>query len=117
MEEISGLKADVAGNYAALAVVPPNQLVVHFKTPYNKEYCERPDVKRELEQALSRRAGRTIRLEFAVAAEPESQRPEKRPPATSRMQRMRELDQHPLVQEAKRLFDAEVVRFDERRTG
>ncbi len=117
LEEISGLKAEVAGNYAALAVVQPNQLVVHLKAAYNKEYCERPDVKRELEQALSRRAGRTIRIDFAVAAEPDSPRPEKRPPATSRLQRMRELDQHPLVQEAKRLFDAEVVRFDERRSG
>jgi len=117
LEEISGLKGELAGNYAALAVLQPNQLVVHLKAAYNKEYCERPDVKRELEQALSRRAGRTIRIGFAVMEEPESQRPEKRPPATSRLQRMRELDQHPLVQEAKRLFDAEVVRVDERRTG
>lgn len=117
LEEISGLKADVAGNYAALAVLQPNQLVVHFKAAYNKDYCERPDVKRELEQTLSRRAGQTIRIDFAVVAEPELQRPEKRPPAASRQQRMRELDQHPLVQEARRLFDAEVIRVDERRNG
>ena len=117
LEEISGLKADVAGTYVALAVQQPDQLVVQFKTVYNQQYCERPDVKRELEQTLSRRAGRAIRIGFTVVAEPESQQPEKRPPASSRMQRMRELEQHPLVQEAKRLFDAEVVRFDERRTG
>lgn len=115
LEEISGLKAELAGNYAALAVLQPNQLVVHLKAAYNKEYCERPDVKRELEQTLSRRAGQTIRIDFAVAAEPDLQPPEKRPAAVSRQQRMRELDQHPLVQEARRLFDAEVIRVEEAR--
>lgn len=115
LEEISGLKAELAGNCAALAVLQPNQLVVHLKAAYNKEYCERPDVKRELEQTLSRRAGRTIRIEFAVAAKPDLQPPEKRPPAVPRQQRMRELDQHPLVQEARRLFDAEVIRVEEAR--
>jgi hypothetical protein len=30
---------------------------------------------------------------------------------------MRELEQHPLVQEAVRLFDAEVIRVEERRGG
>jgi len=117
LEEISGLKAEMAGDYSSLAVQEPNQLVVHLKRAYNQQYCERPDVKRELEQALARRAGRTIRIDFAVAAEPEPQRPEKPPPAVSRQQRMRELDQHPLVQEAKRLFDTEVIRVDERRNG
>jgi len=115
LEEISGLKANVAGDYAALAVLAPNQLVVHLKTAYNKEYCERPEVKCELEQTLSRRAGRAIRIDFVVAAEADSQQPQKRPPPTSRRQRLRELEQHPLVQEAKRLFDAEVIRVDERR--
>ncbi len=117
LEEISGLKAEMAGDYSSLAVQPPNQLVVHLKRAYNQQYCERPDVKRELEQTLARRAGRTIRIDFAVAAEPEAQRAEKPLPAVSRQQRMRELDQHPLVQEAKRLFDAEVIRVDERRHG
>jgi hypothetical protein len=107
----------VAGNCAALAVLQPNQLVVHLKAAYNKEYCERPDVKRELEQTLSRRAGRTVRIAFAVAAEPELQRSEKRPRPASGQQRRRELEQHPLVQEARRLFDAEVLRVDERRSG
>jgi hypothetical protein len=30
---------------------------------------------------------------------------------------MRELEQHPLVQEAMRLFEADVVRVEERRDG
>jgi DNA polymerase III subunit gamma/tau len=117
LAEISGLKAQLAGDYAALDVSPANQLLVTLKAVYNKDYCDRPDVKRELEQAFARRIGRTIRIEFAVAAQSDVQRTEKRPPAVSRQQRMRELEQHPLVQEAVRLFDAEVIRVEERRGG
>ena len=58
-----------------------------------------------------------MRIEFALAAQPDVQPAEKRPPAVSRQQRMRELEQHPLVQEAVRLFDAEVIRVEERRGG
>lgn len=116
LAEISGLKAQLAGDYVALAV-SPNQLVVTLKAAYNKEYCDRPDVKRELEQGFARQIGRTIRVEFAVAAQPDVSHTEKRPPAVLRQQRMRELEQHPLVQEAVRLFDAEVIRVEERRGG
>ncbi|MCU0874536.1 MAG: DNA polymerase III subunit gamma/tau [Pirellulaceae bacterium] len=115
--EISGLKAQLAGDYVALAVSPPNQLVVTLKAAYNKEYCDRPDVKRELEQGFARQIGRTVRIEFAVAAPADVPHTEKRSPAVSRQQRMRELEQHPLVQEAVRLFDAEVIRVEERRGG
>jgi len=117
LAEISGLKAQLAGDYVALAVSPPNQLVVTLKAAYNKEYCDRPDVKRELEQGFARQIGRTVRIEFAVAAPADVPHTEKRSPAVSRQQRMRELEQHPLVQEAVRLFDAEIVRVEERRGG
>ena len=117
LAEISGLKAQLAGDYVALAVSPPNQLVVTLKAVYNKDYCDRPDVKRELEQEFARQIGRTVRIEFAVAAPADVPPTEKRSPAVSRQQRMRELEQHPLVQEAVRLFDAEIVRGEERRGG
>jgi DNA polymerase-3 subunit gamma/tau len=117
LAEISGLKAQLAGDYVALAVSPPNQLVVMLKAVYNKDYCDRADVKRELEQGFARQIGRTVRIEFAVAVAADVPPTEKRSPAVSRQQRIRELEQHPLVQEAVRLFDAEIVRVEERRGG
>jgi DNA polymerase-3 subunit gamma/tau len=117
LAEISGLKAQLAGDYVALDVTSPSQMVVTLKAVYNKDYCDRPEAKRELEQGFARRIGRTVRIEFAVSAQADASHAEKRPPAVSRQQRVRELEQHPLVQEAVRLFDAEVIRVDERRGG
>ena len=117
LAEISGLKAQLAGDYTALTVSPPNQLAVTLRAAYNKEYCDRGDVKRELEQGLARHLGRAMRIEFTVAPQADVPRADKRPAAVSRQQRMRELTQHPLVQEAVRLFDAEVIGVDERRGG
>jgi len=117
LAEISGLKAQLAGDYVSLAMSAPSQLVVTLRAAYNKEYCDRGDVKRELEQGFARHVGRTMRIEFTVAPQAEASRTEKRPAPVSRQQRMRELTQHPLVQEAVRLFDAEVIGVDERRGG
>ena len=111
------MKAQLAGDYTALTVSPPNQLAVTLRAAYNKEYCDRGDVKRELEQGLARHLGRAMRIEFTVAPQADVPRADKRPAAVSRQQRMRELTQHPLVQEAVRLFDAEVIGVDERRGG
>lgn len=115
LAEISGLKAELAGGYTSLSVTPPNLLVITLRSAYNKEYCDRPDVKRELEQGLSRQIGQGVRIEFAVAPEAEAPRAEKRPAAVSRIQRMRDLEQNPFVQETMRLFEAEITRVDEPR--
>jgi DNA polymerase-3 subunit gamma/tau len=115
LEEIGGLTAECAGDFESLAISAPNLLVVRLKTAYNKDWCERVDVKRRLEQVMSRLAGRDIRIDFAAPASQPSTRSAARPPAPSRLQRMREAEQNPLVQEAISLFDAEIVRVDQRR--
>jgi hypothetical protein len=108
--------AHFAGDSQSVVMSGPNQLVVSLRLAYNKERCERPEVKRKLEQALSRVAGRDIRIEFAivpgVADVVSADRPQ---PAQSRLQKLRELEKHPLVRETLELFDCEVVRVDEKR--
>jgi DNA polymerase-3 subunit gamma/tau len=115
LDEIGGLTAECAGNFDSLAISAPNLLVVRLKTAYNKDWCERADIKRRLEQVMSRLAGREMRIDFAATAEPAPVRQAARPTAQSRLQRMREAEQNPLVQEAISLFDAEIVRVDPRR--
>jgi hypothetical protein len=56
-----------------------------------------------------------MRIDFTAAAERQPAAAQRRPAAPSRLQRMRQAEQHPLVQEAMTLFDAEIVRVDERR--
>jgi hypothetical protein len=84
---------------------------------YNKQWCERPEVKRKLEQTLSRLAGRDLRVEFAVVPTASSQtRSNQVPSGQSRMKKMREIERHPLIRETQDLFDCEVIRVDEKRT-
>lgn len=113
LTDVSGLKAELAGDYASLAAPSPKRLVIALKAAYNKEYCDRPEVKRELEQTLSKRLGRAIQIEFIVAAEPDRPCPDKRTAAVSRQQRLRDLQQDPLMREAVRLFDVEVIRVED----
>ena len=115
LAEIGGLTAECAGNYETVAISAPNLLVVQLKTAYNKEWCDRTDVKQRLEQAMSRLSGRKIRIDFSAASERQPGPAEQRPTAPSRVQRIRQVEQHPLVQETVTLFDAEIVRVDERR--
>ena len=90
---------------------------MNLRLAYNKQWCDRPEVKRKLEQTLSRLAGRELRIEFAVAPGGEAATRAERPqPAQSRMKKMREIEKHPLIRETQELFDCEVVRIDEKRT-
>jgi len=112
--EIGGMTSDIAGNCESLAIPAPNSLVVGLKATYNKEWCERSDVRRKLEQTVARLAGRPIRVDFKVTGEAEVRPTERRAPTQQhRVQKMREVEQHPLVQEAIELFDAEIVRIQD----
>lgn len=117
VEEIGGMTADIAGGFTSLAISGPNLLVVNLRTAYNKQWCDRLDVKRKVEQTLSRLIGREMRIEFAVVPGTEATAAAPRPqPPTSRVKKLREIEKHPLVREAVELFNCEVVRIDEKRT-
>ena len=109
------MTADFARFYDTLAILAPDRLAVRFRMEYNlqKQACERPDRKSKLEQALAFVMGRPISVTFESAATGANSN-EKRPPV-SRRQRMREMEGHPLVDQAKKLFEAEVVEITEGR--
>lgn len=112
IDEIGGIITDFAGDFESTAIPAPNVLVVSLKARYNKDWCERADVKRKLEQTLSRLAGRSIRIDFIVNEETSSQRPSRRPSSRNQVKKIREIERHPLVQEAVELFEAEIVHVD-----
>jgi DNA polymerase III subunit gamma/tau len=112
IDEIGGIITDFAGDFESTAIPAPNVLVVRLKARYNKDWCERADVKRKLEQTLSRLAGRSIRIDFVVMQEASAQRPPRRRRSRDQVQKMREIERHPLVQEAVELFEAEIVQVD-----
>ncbi len=107
---LEGITADVAGEAKGVAILAPNRLAVTFRVPYNKEQCERPDRKSEIEKALQQVSGQRIQVEFRVEADPaETQLP---PPPRSTRQLIREKERHELVVQAVKLFDAEIVRLE-----
>jgi DNA polymerase-3 subunit gamma/tau len=115
LADIGGVTADMGGNFESLAISAPNSLVVNLKGAYNKEWCERQDVKRKIEEAMSRLTGQAIRVSFTAPHEDPPQRTDRRQMAQARWQKMREVEQNPLVQEVVQLFDAEVTGVDEKR--
>ena len=115
MDEIGGVTAGMGGSFDSLAISGPNSLVVNLRDAYNKERCERQDAKRNIEEALSRLTGQPICVSFTAPREKAPKRPDRRQAAQARWQKMREVEQHPLVQEVVQLFDAEVTGVDEKR--
>lgn len=115
LEEIGGMAQDFAGDYESLAISAPNLLVVNLRAAYNKERCDRPEVKGRIEEVLARLTGRNLRVEFALSEDSQARSHEQRQPVQSRRQRILEIQKHPLIQETIRLFDADVTNVEEKR--
>lgn len=115
LASLEDITADFARSCVSVAISAPNRLVVGFTSGYSfkREYCERPDRKAKIEEALTRVAGRAMRLDLVEVAD--SAKPAARGPQKSRVQRIRETEKHPLVRRAIELFDAEVVRINDPR--
>ncbi len=115
---LSDITADYARLGQSVKLVAPDRLLVGFPKAYTsaKEICENPDQMTKLHNVLAHVTGRKVRLEFEVLSEDNSvaatsQRP--RPTASSRRQRLREQEQHPMVSKAIELFGAELTGIEE----
>jgi hypothetical protein len=107
---LDDMTVDFAAHASSVATFGPNRLVVRFPGMYNssKTFCERPERKAKLEEALSQVGGQDWRLEFEIV--PGDTRPSPvAPPKTSRHQQKRRIATHPLVERAMELFEAEIL--------
>ena len=116
LTELSDMTSDFASKFDSLAISGPNRLAVRFRKAYTSAvvFCERPQSRAKLEEALARVAGRPIRLEFlTLQDEPTSSAaPAAAKPAASpqnRRRRMRDAERNPLIGRAIELFDAEII--------
>ncbi len=115
IDELAGLTKQYASYASAVAISGPNRLVLSFPENYNfqKEQCERPENKQKIEMALKTVLGITVALSFQTSpavSPPTPSEPPRRGP--TRQQLIAEIRTHPLVQEAIRLFDAEILKAD-----
>jgi DNA polymerase III subunit gamma/tau len=113
LNELNDMTADYAGTASGIASSGPNRLVVRFQQMYNssKTFCERPERRQVLEQAVSRIAGKTIRLDFELT---QGDVPQAAPVATAatRQQQRQQVTRHPFVERALELFAGEVMQVD-----
>jgi DNA polymerase-3 subunit gamma/tau len=122
LESVGGLLADSAQS-ATLAPdgnPPPGgraNVVATFAAQYNfgKQFCERADHLRRLEQALGEALDREVRLTLKTSTSPESADPQpaEKPKTAPPRQRMSRQMEHPWVKRATELFDARVVWMEE----
>lgn len=113
--KLEDMTADFAAAATSIAISGPNRLAVLFPKGYNlnKEFCERPERRASIQEALSDVLGHSVTLEFGWDATQDSKQEKPAPAARKPMRvRMREIEQHPMVCEAVELFGAEIVQLE-----
>ena len=118
LTELSDMTSDFASKCESIAISGPNRLAVKFRKAYTTAvaYCERPQSRAKLEDALHRVSGRPLRLEFiTLPDEPASPAAAPKPVASAqnRRRRMRDAERNPLIARAIELFDAEIIDVSE----
>ncbi|HWB11147.1 MAG TPA: DNA polymerase III subunit gamma/tau [Pirellulales bacterium] len=114
--ELGDMLAEMARFASQVAIPAPNRLVASFPEKYTscKTYCERPDNVAKLEQALARRTGGRMRVEFGLLpAGSDSTEAKPAPRAVTPQQRLLEKAEHPLVRRAVELFGGFPVKVEE----
>ncbi len=115
LERLSGMLQENLSQGTQVSYIDADKLAVTFDAAYTfgKEFCERPEQKKRLEDALRENVGSPVRVEFHVQpADSDASQPKKEPRRSAR-QRMLERSRHPLVSRAKELFNANETRYEE----
>ncbi|MEZ6116879.1 MAG: DNA polymerase III subunit gamma/tau [Pirellulaceae bacterium] len=110
---IEDMTADFAGHASRVAISAPNRLVAEFPGVYtsSKAFCEKPERRSQLQDAVSRVAGVAIQIDFTVSAEMGEKRAIAKPSVSAQEQKRR-ITAHPFVERAIELFAGEIVRVD-----
>ncbi|NOX54899.1 MAG: hypothetical protein GXP27_10785, partial [Planctomycetes bacterium] len=97
-----------------VAISGPNKLELAFPRSYHfsKQYCERPEVRRQLEAVISGLAGRSIQLELAIIDDSGPSAAEAILNDAAARRSTLETPEDPYVQEAMALFKAKLVRVE-----
>ena len=102
---------DMACEFEKLEFESPNKLKVTLVERYSQQACSRPERLKVIEDKLSEVAGCPLKIQFLWNEKKlEHELPPK--PKLTRRQQIRELEQNDMIQQAIKVFDAEVVDFN-----
>lgn len=99
-KQVGGLLGNVAELALSVGAIDDRRVRVRFDNAVNRDTCDQPAHKQQLEDALESITGRRLHLEFEANAAPAAA-PQQR---MSRRQRQAEIAQRPFVQAALELF-------------
>jgi hypothetical protein len=106
LRHLNDTTADMAGQFESIAMSGERTIEVRLPEQLRK-FCARPERILRIEEALRSVTGQFCSVAF-MATVPEGSAAVPKP-AISRIQQMREIERHPLIQRAVDLFDGEVV--------
>jgi DNA polymerase-3 subunit gamma/tau len=109
LAELGGMLADQAGLCQSVAISAPNRLVATFPAHYNfhKVTCEKPQNLARFEANLANVVGRSVKIEFCVAADSGAPVPPR--VAVSPRKKQQETAEHPLIRRTVELFTAQIT--------
>jgi hypothetical protein len=114
-QSAANLVGDVTADMASQSkrvTIDGNKVVVVFNDKHVCEYCRKSDRSDALKNALAQLSGSPVALQFEYEQRPQSAPQVKRPKMT-RVQMLRQLEQHEMVKTAIEIFDAEIIEFRE----
>ncbi|MEE2639043.1 MAG: DNA polymerase III subunit gamma/tau [Planctomycetota bacterium] len=105
LENVEDIVADYASQFESVAISAPKCLVVTLDSFY-KEKCEAPSVKIKFEETFARLTRQRFRIDFVASnGKPVTEKKS----MISKRQKMKELENHPMVRKAIETFDGEIV--------
>ena len=115
ISEIDDLLKSHLDCVSQVAISAPDKLEVCFPRSYhfNKQYCERPDIRRRLEVVVSGIAGRSVQLHLSVSKDSESSSSTTALLDAAARQKAPKEVCDPFVQKAMTLFKANVAKADQ----
>ena len=105
LEKIEDFMAEYARHYERVAISAPNCLAVTLDSFY-KEKCDTPAIKVKFEETFAEIANHRFRIDFVAG---DTQQKAGKQPAISKRQKMKDLEQHPLVRQAIDKFDGQIM--------
>ena len=96
MASLGGMATEIANNFKSIELANADHIVVSYSDNYSKEECNKPDRRNQLESAIKQISGKNVKLEIRVD-EAELAKSQSKKPQMSRIQVLRQLEQHPMV--------------------
>ncbi len=112
-DDVGGMTIDIA-RQAKQLTLKGHVIIAEFDDQHVFELCRKSSRAHELQMSIEKMVGKKVKIDFELnVTDPEKRRPKK--PKLTRVQMIRQLEQHEMVKSAIEVFDAEVVEFKDMR--